>query len=115
MDNDTPMSVLNCGCLVKDNKLVSPCGFHYENQPVEGDPLYKHLANRQVELPDLEKFTEFEFLNDGKKPVYIRVTSQSSPNNPIKVEKLEMKKLYIKQKGFLKLWDYEDSYHLLVV
>lgn len=116
MGKYSPVILLDCGCIFEGFQLESPCGFHYENQPKINDPLDKHLKLCNIKLTgEPQKFTEFEFLNDGKKPVHVRTTTESSPNNPRIIERLEMKKLYIKQKGFLKLWDYEKYYHILVV
>jgi len=64
---------------------------------------------------DIEyEFIPFGFLNDGHKEMTIRKTQLSYHANPDKIQPQDYKVLYVRPGGFIKLWDYEDSYHLLV-
>lgn len=99
---------LECGCTILNGKVGKHCLSHYKDQPVEGDPLWTWLKNRNV------KAVPFLFFNDGKKDILVKTTSRSSHENPERIKQKELKTLHIKPRGYMKLWDYEDSYHLLV-
>lgn len=109
---------LDCGCIVKDNIVVSLCGFHYENQPHIKDPLDKYLIENDAKFNDdtkgLNEFVKIEFLNDGKKDLIIRTTPASSLSNPKVIKAREIGMLYVKpKKGFMKLWP--ELNHFLVI
>ena len=45
MDDDNDLITLECGCIysIITDRLWFHCNFHYTNQPVIGDPLYRWL------------------------------------------------------------------------
>lgn len=59
----------------------------------------------------------FQFMNDTKHDIIVRQTSWSCPLNPGTVKPLELKVLWLKPGGFVKLWDYTKllgHFHLMV-
>ena len=106
MEKNEPMyKKLTCGCIIDDWSVGIFCDDHLNNQCKEGDPLHKFFATN---------FVSFKFFNDGKKPVHIRLTPMSHQDNPRDIQPLEMKEIKIRPQGFMKLWDYENFYSLLV-
>lgn len=109
---------LDCGCIIKNNIVVTLCGYHYENQPCIKDPLDRHLKENNTKFTDetkqLKKFVKIEFFNDSKEDLIVRTTPQSSPDNPERIKPFGIETLYVKQEeGFMKLWTKLN--HLLVI
>ncbi len=109
---------LSCGCVVEEESIRTFCKTHTDEQPTLGDPLdiflnlkYLPIANAESKL---ETFFEFDFFNDGKKPVQLRLTTRSVKDNPESIGVQELKTIKIRPGGFVKLWDYENHYQLLV-
>ena len=109
---------LDCGCIVKNNIVVSLCGYHYENQPRINDPLDKYLKENNTKFnndtKELNEFVKIEFFNDGKNDLTIKTTPESSLSNPKIIKSQETGILYVKpKKGFMKLWS--ELNHFLVI
>ena len=114
--NERVYKTLTCGCIVDGDSIGIFCDDHTHNQCKEGDPLYKFLATKEIDedkAPDTN-FVSINFINDGKKPMHIRLVPTSHQDNPSDIKPLEMKELKIRPQGFMKLWDYENFYSLLV-
>lgn len=121
--NTEDFAELQCGCTVLNYKIFGYCPHHYDNQPKFGDPLNTWMRetaekefNEKLGLtrPTKDQVTEFDFFNDTKKSIHVRIVPTSYEKNPEVIFPLEIKKLYVRPNGFMKLWDCGDKFVLLV-